>query len=345
VWCSNTNTLRSHSSANRRRASALYVRAVLIGPSLLPNDERRSSPNDEAMSYALPPFVRRRARHRGLRRPRRGGCLLWIARTGSSYGFPANSVEGEPIARDVGAEHAGLRCPSRRITIIFAPADTRARLNSFRPSEALGRLFEVACCPPEADGTMSSSSWRFGALRVAPAGAWCTFDRTPTRDIDRAAELRLVLPSAMSPRSALVRSLRLAAPTSLGELVEWLQDVILPEPRNSPKLLRIRGDARSLRRGGTGAAKRALAIAAAGSHGILFGRAAMSGKNMLRATIADDSPRSPSPEGNRSHGGAFGGGCARPRGRRRHATPLSCAASFDSTAGLVGGGSSRGRVR
>ncbi len=181
-------------------------------------------------------------------------------------GLPANSVKESRERVAAALINAGFAVPSRRITINLAPADTQKTGTAFDLPIALGVLAGSGVLEPEAVerclfvgelGVDASIRPVRGALSIARRLAASA----------RASESILVLPPSNVAEAALVNSLRLAAPTSLGELVEWLQCGELPEPRIT-RTVGANDDLLDLSDvAGQEGAKRALAIAAAGSHG------------------------------------------------------------------------------
>jgi len=228
--------------------------------------------------------------------------------------------------------NSGFEFPGRRITINLAPADLPKESGRFDLPIALGILAASGQIPEKAlagyefAGELSLSG-ELRPIRGALAMALAADARGHT----------LVLPEASAREAALARGPKILAATNLLHICAHLcGQSILPEcvpqahsaPSSYPDLSEVRGQTQ---------AKRALEIAAAGAHSLLFSGPPGSGKSMLAARLPGLLPPLPNHAALESAAVLSLSGQFRPE--RFGAVPYRSPHHSASAAALIGGGS------
>ncbi|AAZ33836.1 Mg-chelatase subunits D/I family, ComM subfamily protein [Pseudomonas savastanoi pv. phaseolicola 1448A] len=196
-------------------------------------------------------------------------------------GLPEGAVKESKDRVRSAILNSGLDFPARRITLNLAPADLPKDGGRFDLAIALGLLAAsgqvplVALQDVECLGELALS----GAIRpiqgVLPAALAA-----------RAAERTLIIPAVNAEEACLASGLRVIAVNHLLELVAHFngRTVIAPyqssgllhQPKPYPDLSEVQGQT---------AAKRALVIAAAGAHNLLFSGPPGTGKTLLASRL------------------------------------------------------------
>lgn len=267
----------------------------------------------------------------------------------SLVGLPDTSVRESRDRISAAFRSSGLRLPDRHVTVNLAPAELRKEGSGLDLPIALGILVASGQIPAEAlhstpvsgelalDGSVRAVR---GALSMALAA-------------EASHRRRLMLPEANLSEAASVGDLRFVPVASLSEIVaalnggEPLTEVVAaacsssageastltpeagPTKRECVDLARIRGQA---------GARRALEIAAAGGHNLLFVGPPGAGKSLLAQALPGILPRLDPREALEATVVHSVAGLLAPGSRRLNERPFRAPHHTITGAGLVGGG-------
>ncbi len=202
----------------------------------------------------------------------------------TTVGLPETAVKESKDRVRAAVKNSGYKFPGNRVTINLAPADIRKEGTGFDLPVAVGILAAQGLVPPEGP----EAYLLYGELSLDGR-------LKPTRGVlslalaTRAANLSLIIPRANAKEAGVVQGINIYPAEHLSQVVEFLSGreplaALAPEP---PELLApppaFEEDFRDVR--GQEPVKRALLIAAAGSHNVLMVGPPGAGKTMLARSL------------------------------------------------------------
>jgi len=185
--------------------------------------------------------------------------------------------------------NTGMQIPERKITVNLAPADLKKEGTLFDVPIALGII--------QAAGLIPTPAWFSQALIVGELSLDGSIRAVKgilpiASDAVRHGRSILIVPAANAAEAAVISGVTVYGVTSLTHLVSWLRNEVVLEP-TAPHLPTAVPNPSTLDLNqikGQQAAKRALQIAAAGRHNLLFIGPPGGGKTMLAQRLASLMP-------------------------------------------------------
>ena len=193
-------------------------------------------------------------------------------------GLAAGAVKESRERVSAALVNSGFTLPARRTTVNLAPADTKKEGTAFDLPVALGLLIATGQLPAESVAGLTAVGELALDGTLRPVRGVLSIARLPGLQRERT----LVVPPGNLREAQLVSGIRLASPETLTALVADLRRQSLASAPAMPNVAAEPPDAPDLSEViGQEAAKRALEIAAAGDHGVIFVGPPGAGKTLL----------------------------------------------------------------
>lgn len=250
-------------------------------------------------------------------------------------GLPAGEVKESRERVSSAITNSGFVLPARRITISLSPGDVRKGGTGFDLPIAIGLLVAIGIIRAEVvDGLVLLGELGLDGTIRGVRGVLSVARHLATNSCVR----RFVVPPANVAEATLVRSVPVAAPQTLRELVESLETGSFVQPAIAEQSIPHDDSADFAEVVGQETAKRALEIAAAGSHACLLIGPPGAGKTMLARRLPSILPTLTEEEALEVTAIHSVAGLLAGSGSSMRIRPFRAPHHSISSAGLVGGG-------